>query len=64
MNDMKFSKYNIFQSDFSLLCNHSVQDLGLLQLREGASGSSMRSPLCCLTILAFHTYISLILGKS
>ncbi|KAH0519933.1 Tetratricopeptide repeat protein 39B [Microtus ochrogaster] len=39
-----------------------VQDLGLLQLREGALGSSMRSPLCCLTILAFHTYISLILG--
>nr|XP_012625114.1 tetratricopeptide repeat protein 39B isoform X5 [Microcebus murinus]XP_012625116.1 tetratricopeptide repeat protein 39B isoform X5 [Microcebus murinus] len=38
------------------------RDLGLLQLREGASGQSMRSPLCCLTILAFHTYISLILG--
>ncbi|XP_052571074.1 tetratricopeptide repeat protein 39B isoform X1 [Peromyscus californicus insignis] len=38
------------------------RDLGLLQLREGASGTSMRSPLCCLTILAFHTYISLILG--
>uniref|UniRef100_A0A8C6WAW5 Tetratricopeptide repeat protein 39B n=1 Tax=Nannospalax galili TaxID=1026970 RepID=A0A8C6WAW5_NANGA len=38
------------------------RDLGLLQLREGASGRSMRSPLCCLTILAFHTYISLILG--
>lgn len=38
------------------------RDLGLLQLREGASGISMRSPLCCLTILAFHTYISLILG--
>ncbi|XP_026637707.1 tetratricopeptide repeat protein 39B isoform X2 [Microtus ochrogaster] len=38
------------------------RDLGLLQLREGALGSSMRSPLCCLTILAFHTYISLILG--
>ncbi|XP_058528903.1 tetratricopeptide repeat protein 39B isoform X2 [Ochotona princeps] len=38
------------------------KELGLLQLREGASGRSMRSPLCCLTILAFHTYISLILG--
>ncbi|KAM6182549.1 tetratricopeptide repeat protein 39B isoform 2-T2 [Erethizon dorsatum] len=38
------------------------RELGLLQLREGASGRSMRSPLCCLTILAFHTYISLILG--
>jgi len=39
------------------------RELGLLQLQEGASGRSMRSPLCCLTILAFHTYISLILGK-
>uniref|UniRef100_A0A2I3HC20 Tetratricopeptide repeat protein 39B n=1 Tax=Nomascus leucogenys TaxID=61853 RepID=A0A2I3HC20_NOMLE len=38
------------------------RELGLLQLREGASGRSMRSALCCLTILAFHTYISLILG--
>ncbi|KAM5330104.1 tetratricopeptide repeat protein 39B isoform 1-T1 [Glossophaga mutica] len=38
------------------------RELGLLQLREGASGRSMRSPLCCLTILSFHTYISLILG--
>uniref|UniRef100_A0A2K5TYT2 Tetratricopeptide repeat protein 39B n=1 Tax=Macaca fascicularis TaxID=9541 RepID=A0A2K5TYT2_MACFA len=38
------------------------RELGLLQLREGASGKSMRSALCCLTILAFHTYISLILG--
>ncbi|XP_070351491.1 tetratricopeptide repeat protein 39B isoform X9 [Equus asinus] len=38
------------------------RELGLLQLREGASGRSMRSSLCCLTILAFHTYISLILG--
>ncbi|XP_077004257.1 tetratricopeptide repeat protein 39B isoform X3 [Tamandua tetradactyla] len=38
------------------------RELGLKQLQEGASGRSMRSPLCCLTILAFHTYISLILG--
>ncbi|XP_058157870.1 tetratricopeptide repeat protein 39B isoform X1 [Dasypus novemcinctus] len=38
------------------------RELGLKQLKEGASGRSMRSPLCCLTILAFHTYISLILG--
>uniref|UniRef100_F7IFJ2 Tetratricopeptide repeat protein 39B n=1 Tax=Callithrix jacchus TaxID=9483 RepID=F7IFJ2_CALJA len=38
------------------------RELGLLHLREGASGRSMRSVLCCLTILAFHTYISLILG--
>ncbi|XP_028020946.1 tetratricopeptide repeat protein 39B isoform X1 [Balaenoptera acutorostrata] len=38
------------------------RELGILQLQEGALGRSMRSPLCCLTILAFHTYISLILG--
>uniref|UniRef100_A0A2K6V2E0 Tetratricopeptide repeat domain 39B n=1 Tax=Saimiri boliviensis boliviensis TaxID=39432 RepID=A0A2K6V2E0_SAIBB len=38
------------------------RELGLLHLREGASGRSMRSVLCCLTILAFHTYVSLILG--
>ncbi|XP_066113380.1 tetratricopeptide repeat protein 39B isoform X1 [Saccopteryx bilineata] len=38
------------------------RELGLLQLQEGAEGKSMRSPLCCLTILSFHTYISLILG--
>ncbi|XP_006864567.1 PREDICTED: tetratricopeptide repeat protein 39B [Chrysochloris asiatica] len=38
------------------------RELGLMQLREGASGRSIRAPLCCLTILAFHTYISLILG--
>ncbi|XP_037652912.1 tetratricopeptide repeat protein 39B [Choloepus didactylus] len=38
------------------------RELGLKQLQEGASGRSIRSPLCCLTILAFHTYISLILG--
>uniref|UniRef100_A0A4W2CVJ6 Tetratricopeptide repeat protein 39B n=1 Tax=Bos indicus x Bos taurus TaxID=30522 RepID=A0A4W2CVJ6_BOBOX len=38
------------------------RELGILQLREGALGRSIRSPLCCLTILAFHTYISLILG--
>ncbi|KAM9206352.1 tetratricopeptide repeat protein 39B isoform 2-T3 [Dugong dugon] len=38
------------------------RELGLMQLREGASGRSMRAPLCCLTILGFHTYICLILG--
>uniref|UniRef100_A0A8C3VR30 Tetratricopeptide repeat protein 39B n=1 Tax=Catagonus wagneri TaxID=51154 RepID=A0A8C3VR30_9CETA len=38
------------------------RELGIQQLREGALGKTMRSPLCCLTILAFHTYISLILG--
>ncbi|CAK6434033.1 unnamed protein product [Pipistrellus nathusii] len=38
------------------------RELGLQQLHEGASGRSIRSPLCCLTLLSFHTYISLILG--
>ncbi|XP_072512182.1 tetratricopeptide repeat protein 39B isoform X3 [Notamacropus eugenii] len=38
------------------------RELGLLQLREGASGSSLRSTLCSLTLLLFHTYVSLVLG--
>ncbi|XP_044512959.1 tetratricopeptide repeat protein 39B isoform X2 [Gracilinanus agilis] len=38
------------------------RELGLSQLREGASGSSLRSTLCCLTLLLFHTYVSLVLG--
>ncbi|KAM5194660.1 tetratricopeptide repeat protein 39B [Mantella aurantiaca] len=36
--------------------------LGLLQLREGASGASLRAILCVLTLLFYHTYVSLILG--
>uniref|UniRef100_A0A672VCG8 Tetratricopeptide repeat protein 39B n=1 Tax=Strigops habroptila TaxID=2489341 RepID=A0A672VCG8_STRHB len=36
--------------------------LGLSQLREGASGSSLRAILCTFTLLVYHTYISLILG--
>ncbi|XP_053321905.1 tetratricopeptide repeat protein 39B isoform X2 [Spea bombifrons] len=38
------------------------RDLGLLQLREGASGTSLRAILCVLTLLFYHTYVSLILG--
>ncbi|XP_051843099.1 tetratricopeptide repeat protein 39B isoform X2 [Antechinus flavipes] len=38
------------------------RELGLIQLREGASGSSLRSTLCSLTLLLFHTYVSLVLG--
>ncbi|CAH2293761.1 tetratricopeptide repeat 39B isoform X1 [Pelobates cultripes] len=38
------------------------RELGLLQLREGASGASLRAILCVLTLLFYHTYISLILG--
>nr|DBA28125.1 TPA: hypothetical protein GDO54_008531 [Pyxicephalus adspersus] len=36
--------------------------LGLLQLQEGASGTSLRAILCVLTLLFYHTYVSLILG--
>ncbi|KAG8455132.1 hypothetical protein GDO86_001370, partial [Hymenochirus boettgeri] len=38
------------------------RELGLSQLREGAAGSSIRAILCVLTLLFYHTYISLILG--
>lgn len=40
------------------------QGFGLSQLREGASTHSLRSILCALTLLFYHTYVSLILGKS
>uniref|UniRef100_A0A669EY00 Tetratricopeptide repeat protein 39B n=1 Tax=Oreochromis niloticus TaxID=8128 RepID=A0A669EY00_ORENI len=36
---------------------------GLSQLREGASSHSLRSILCVLTLLFYHTYVSLILGR-
>uniref|UniRef100_A0AAQ5Z346 Tetratricopeptide repeat protein 39B n=1 Tax=Amphiprion ocellaris TaxID=80972 RepID=A0AAQ5Z346_AMPOC len=35
---------------------------GLSQLRDGASSHSLRSILCALTLLFYHTYVSLILG--
>ncbi|XP_069482154.1 tetratricopeptide repeat protein 39B isoform X2 [Ambystoma mexicanum] len=38
------------------------RELGLSQLREGAYGLSLRAVLCVLTLLMYHTYISLILG--
>ncbi|KAM4808881.1 tetratricopeptide repeat protein 39B isoform 2-T2 [Rhinophrynus dorsalis] len=38
------------------------RELGLFQLREGASGTSIRAVLCVLTLLMYHTYVSLILG--
>ncbi|XP_067172205.1 tetratricopeptide repeat protein 39B isoform X2 [Apteryx mantelli] len=38
------------------------RELGLHQLREGASGSSLRAILCTFTLLVYHTYVSLILG--
>ncbi|KAF7647599.1 hypothetical protein LDENG_00169830 [Lucifuga dentata] len=38
------------------------RDFGLSQLREGASSQSLRSILCALTLLFYHTYVSLILG--
>ncbi|KAM6909233.1 LOW QUALITY PROTEIN: tetratricopeptide repeat protein 39B [Xenentodon cancila] len=36
---------------------------GLSQLREGASSNSLRSIICALTLLFYHTYVSLILGS-
>ncbi|NXJ07257.1 TT39B protein, partial [Odontophorus gujanensis] len=38
------------------------RELGLYQLWEGASGSSLRAILCTFTLLVYHTYVSLILG--
>ncbi|XP_073201548.1 tetratricopeptide repeat protein 39B isoform X4 [Lepidochelys kempii] len=38
------------------------RNLGLHQLREGASGTSLRAILCTFTLLVYHTYVSLILG--
>ncbi|XP_075065949.1 tetratricopeptide repeat protein 39B isoform X2 [Mixophyes fleayi] len=38
------------------------REVGLFQLQEGASGASLRAILCALTLLFYHTYISLILG--
>uniref|UniRef100_A0A7N8YJS0 Tetratricopeptide repeat protein 39B n=1 Tax=Mastacembelus armatus TaxID=205130 RepID=A0A7N8YJS0_9TELE len=38
------------------------RNFGLSQLREGASSQSLRSILCALTLLFYHTYVSLILG--
>ncbi|XP_056883989.1 tetratricopeptide repeat protein 39B isoform X1 [Takifugu flavidus] len=35
---------------------------GLSQLRDGASSQSLRSIICALTLLFYHTYVSLILG--
>uniref|UniRef100_A0A8C3TI81 Tetratricopeptide repeat protein 39B n=1 Tax=Chelydra serpentina TaxID=8475 RepID=A0A8C3TI81_CHESE len=40
------------------------RNLGLHQLREGASGTSLRAILCTFTLLLYHTYVSLILGKN
>ncbi|CAM4673876.1 unnamed protein product [Leuciscus chuanchicus] len=38
------------------------REFGLSQLRDGAGGHSLRSILCVLTLLFYHTYVSLILG--
>nr|XP_061810643.1 tetratricopeptide repeat protein 39B-like [Nerophis lumbriciformis] len=39
------------------------REFGLSQLREGTSGSTLRSILCTLTLLFYHTYVSLVLGS-
>uniref|UniRef100_A0A8C1E2L8 Tetratricopeptide repeat protein 39B n=1 Tax=Cyprinus carpio carpio TaxID=630221 RepID=A0A8C1E2L8_CYPCA len=38
------------------------REFGLSQLRDGAGSHSLRSILCVLTLLFYHTYVSLILG--
>ncbi|XP_047663471.1 tetratricopeptide repeat protein 39B isoform X2 [Tachysurus fulvidraco] len=38
------------------------REFGLAQLREGAATYSLRSILCVLTLLLYHTYVCLILG--
>ncbi|MCI4387878.1 hypothetical protein PGIGA_G00079090 [Pangasianodon gigas] len=38
------------------------REFGLAQLREGAASHSLRSILCVLTLLVYHTYVCLILG--
>uniref|UniRef100_W5N1Q8 Tetratricopeptide repeat protein 39B n=1 Tax=Lepisosteus oculatus TaxID=7918 RepID=W5N1Q8_LEPOC len=38
------------------------REFGLSQLREGAATHSLRAVLCVLTLLMYHTYVSLILG--
>ena len=40
-----------------------LQEFGLSQLREGAGSHSLRSILSVLTLLFYHTYVCLILGK-
>lgn len=40
-----------------------LQAFGLSQLRDGASSQSLRSIICALTLLFYHTYVSLILGE-
>lgn len=43
--------------------NKIPQELGLSELRAGASSDSLRAILSTLTLLMFHLYISVILGK-
>lgn len=38
------------------------REFGLSQLRDGAGSHSLRSIMCVLTLLFYHTYVSLILG--
>lgn len=51
---------SLLEQDFRLAF---LQEFGLSQLREGASSQSLRSILSALTLLFYHTYVSLILGK-
>lgn len=41
-----------------------LQDYGLRQLEEGASGHSFRAVLCVMLLLCYHTFLTFVLGRS
>uniref|UniRef100_A0A672NJN8 Tetratricopeptide repeat protein 39B n=1 Tax=Sinocyclocheilus grahami TaxID=75366 RepID=A0A672NJN8_SINGR len=51
------TSYQIYNNSCCVL-----QEFGLSQLRDGAGSHSLRSILCVLTLLLYHTYVCLILG--
>lgn len=53
------SRCSIRQKNYSMF----LQELGLSELREGATSASLRSILSTLTLLMFHLYISVTLGE-
>ncbi|EMP34065.1 Tetratricopeptide repeat protein 39B [Chelonia mydas] len=61
-NKKKNETYHQFEGGVKLGIGAFNLNLGLHQLREGASGTSLRAILCTFTLLVYHTYVSLILG--
>lgn len=55
--------WNFWLQLFPVCVFAGLQDFGLSQLREGTSSHGLRSILCALTLLFYHTYVSLILGR-